>query len=542
MEIYGMMRALESVRGSMGLSNDHPRASPPLRKRHRPIRKSHSAARANPSPNTHTFRIQRSTEDGELFLSFPNGTSFNHLFEKIVKALDGLRDLPGFKLDALAQLSAVVDAVRRAAKAKDAKFRVNVNVYGLESNRDKVGGELSRSNLFCRLEEMEESDTKGEEGVLKVEAEQEEEGVMALPKQDHDFKQTIAKVFGSLRHQEEALNFVAQRETGNISDKYHLWQPKMVNGEKVFRHVITNTTEREHPDKSDGEFLANKMGMGKPPTMLILIGKTMHDAREWVTLSIARGCQIQPWLRPLVGLCWLLSPQEADTVSHLKGSMKIMLYYGRSRKEALDSSDRFEIVTATCNTLAKDVLTQTLLGETELPRRGGRCRCRQPLAVISRERSPQHIEKRGHALCEDCCMGIVQRADGRVHCPLCQSLRRPNSDIPHAQELSPVGRHNLTYWTRTLDLIARHLRSAKTRFRRIDGKALSSKRQQILDRFDGTRDGTSNVPRSSHDSRNWSIRSEPQSVNRVFIVEPQWNPSVESQAVARAIRLADFFW
>ena len=28
-----------------------------------------------------------------------------------------------------------------------------------------------------------------------------------------------------------------------------------------------------------------------------------------------------------------------------------------------------------------------------------------------------------------------------------------------------------------------------------------------------------------------------QSVNRVFIVEPQWNPSVERQAVARAIRL-----
>jgi SWI/SNF-related matrix-associated actin-dependent regulator of chromatin subfamily A3 len=25
--------------------------------------------------------------------------------------------------------------------------------------------------------------------------------------------------------------------------------------------------------------------------------------------------------------------------------------------------------------------------------------------------------------------------------------------------------------------------------------------------------------------------------NRVFIVEPQWNPSVENQAVARALRL-----
>ncbi|CAI7571835.1 unnamed protein product [Penicillium bialowiezense] len=28
-----------------------------------------------------------------------------------------------------------------------------------------------------------------------------------------------------------------------------------------------------------------------------------------------------------------------------------------------------------------------------------------------------------------------------------------------------------------------------------------------------------------------------QSANRVFIVEPQWNPSVEDQAISRAIRL-----
>lgn len=27
------------------------------------------------------------------------------------------------------------------------------------------------------------------------------------------------------------------------------------------------------------------------------------------------------------------------------------------------------------------------------------------------------------------------------------------------------------------------------------------------------------------------------SANRVFIVEPQWNPSVETQAIARALRL-----
>ena len=34
-----------------------------------------------------------------------------------------------------------------------------------------------------------------------------------------------------------------------------------------------------------------------------------------------------------------------------------------------------------------------------------------------------------------------------------------------------------------------------------------------------------------------SIRLNLTSANRVFIVEPQWNPSVESQAISRALRL-----
>jgi len=38
-------------------------------------------------------------------------------------------------------------------------------------------------------------------------------------------------------------------------------------------------------------------------------------------------------------------------------------------------------------------------------------------------------------------------------------------------------------WTRTLDLIAKHLKTEKIVYLRIDGECLLSKRQRIIDRF-----------------------------------------------------------
>ena len=41
-------------------------------------------------------------------------------------------------------------------------------------------------------------------------------------------------------------------------------------------------------------------------------------------------------------------------------------------------------------------------------------------------------------------------------------------------------------WTHTLDLIGKYLRSVGVDFERIDGTTSQPKRQDILDRFDGT--------------------------------------------------------
>ncbi|KAJ5725810.1 uncharacterized protein N7483_007167 [Penicillium malachiteum] len=88
-------------------------------------------------------------------------------------------------------------------------------------------------------------------------------------------------------------------------------------------------------------------------------------------------------------------------------------------------------------------------------------------------------------------------------------------------------------WTRTLDLIARHFLEAGIRFERIDGKTKPPQRQAILDSFNNS----SRVPVLIMTTGTCAFGFNIQSANRIFIVEPQWNPTVEDQAISRAIRL-----
>ncbi|KAL4786745.1 SNF2 family N-terminal domain-containing protein [Aspergillus varians] len=735
------------------------------------------------------FRIQHSTKDNQLFLSLPDGTHFGYLSEKMLKGLENLRDLQCFEIEALVPFAEITKAIDRAAKATDAKFRADINVYGLGSDRDQVGKELSRSGLFLqvpdvcrlgikydnphmlRLDGMDETDTEGEEA---AEADLDPEEANTSPEQDNGFDETIAEVFGSLQrqeglnrleggedlsstlfpHQEEALDFMTQRETGRIPEAYRLWQPKVVDGQQVYCHAITNTEQPGEQDESGGGILADEMGMGKSLTMLVLIGKSMKEAYQWAEYSKSlpdAALAETPCRATLVVVPSrvLINTWVREIESHLKGSMKVLLYHGRSRKETLQNIERYEIVITTYNTLAKEhsaklfgqgksplheftwyrivldeahmirrrettfhkavvelsaksrwclsgtpiqnsledlasllafiqvrplhdrrifhhwisspfevkarkrkaiqhltklleaICLRRTIGRVNLPQpkeetrivqlttaeveqykntcsdmrryiiqkvgeynerassfgvfqvylqlrslcnhgtyqprfswakpnfpyeeadsvrsltrdSWDRCSgCRQPLSMGLHNRRQQYIEKCGHILCDECLKGSSgPDQNGGRHCPLCESLRSPHSGNAHDNYLLSDGysskmqalvtdvQQNIgttksiifSCWTRTLGLVAKHLRKAKIQFMRIDGKTPPTDRQQILDKFDGTKD----VPVLIMTTGTGAFGLNLQSVNRVFIVEPQWNPSVERQAIARAIRL-----
>ncbi|KAH0538029.1 hypothetical protein FGG08_005341 [Glutinoglossum americanum] len=80
------------------------------------------------------------------------------------------------------------------------------------------------------------------------------------------------------RYQEEALDFITQRETGPIPEEYSLWKPK---DSTSYTHVITGCEENEIPIETGGGILADEMGLGKTLTMLSAIIRTADEAKAF---------------------------------------------------------------------------------------------------------------------------------------------------------------------------------------------------------------------------------------------------------------------
>ncbi|CAN9378310.1 unnamed protein product [Alternaria alternata] len=79
----------------------------------------------------------------------------------------------------------------------------------------------------------------------------------------------------------------------------------------------------------------------------------------------------------------------------------------------------------------------------------------------------------------------------------------------------------------------RHISNNTWTHERIDGECSTAKRERILQRFAEDSELRVLIMTTGTGAVGLNLAM----ANRVFIVEPQWNPSVENQAVARALRL-----
>lgn len=130
----------------------------------------------------------------------------------------GLKDLamePLIEFDALVNLQILGDAIRRAQKQSDAAIRVDVNIYGPEASRDRVGKYLSDKGLFLQppnerrrgtrydnphilqLDDLGGSDTEEDNSDSDVASSD------ASSEQNEDFQETIAEVFNSLTRSDD---------------------------------------------------------------------------------------------------------------------------------------------------------------------------------------------------------------------------------------------------------------------------------------------------------------------------------------------------
>ncbi|KAF5860074.1 hypothetical protein ETB97_002035 [Aspergillus alliaceus] len=524
------------------------------------------------------LRIRKSIGQ-PLFLKFPDGMDLGYLSQKMGQALQKLMELPLFEIDAITNLNTLSEALRRAGKPTDAATRVNINVYGRNSDSDRVGRDLSKKGLLQHPDgfpaEVEVLDTP--------------------PERDEDFEETIAEVFNSLRrgdhltrlegsetlngalypHQGEALDFMLQRETGLISDEYRLWQPKSAGRERLYYHVITGNEQGAQPDESGGGILADEMGMGKSLTTLVVIAKTLKDARQWADNKKAfPGASLAetPTRETLV-----IVPSRAHMI-HRRSTT-----FHRAVVELTAKSRWCLSGTPIQNSLTNlgSLLAFIQLKPFHDPRNFGHWIANPFGARETKRKAIERLTLLLEAICLRQTIEMVdlpgQRLESRTiqftpqerandnkldlkerrHCRLCESLKGPRfraygtsetsqRDGNGADDLEADGYSSkmralisdvqsiiFSCWTRTLDLIARHLKASNIDFERIDGKTSTSQRQKILDKFDGTKTAPVLIMTTGTGAFGLNL----QSVNRVFIVEPQWNPSVESQAIARAIRL-----
>ncbi|KAF4624033.1 hypothetical protein G7Y89_g14142 [Cudoniella acicularis] len=187
------------------------------------------------------------------------------------------------------------------------------------------------------------------------------------------------------------------------------------------------------------------------------------------------------------------------------------------------------------------------------------------------ERSSGHFTTCGHLICSNCLprykKELITGADSRIRCSVCNEIvtekylassgfddGETNSNAASSRELfeetgisskisallkdlkyNPTEGKSIVFscWTRSLDLAGLHLSSENISFERIDGTYTLSQRLKILENFQ-----SQPLPRILlMTTGTGAIGLNLTIANSVYLLEPQWNPMVESQAIARVLRL-----
>ncbi|XDG08070.1 hypothetical protein ABKA04_007685 [Annulohypoxylon sp. FPYF3050] len=91
-----------------------------------------------------------------------------------------------------------------------------------------------------------------------------------------------------------------------------------------------------------------------------------------------------------------------------------------------------------------------------------------------------------------------------------------------------------SFWKKTLDIIGSALDEKHIKHLRIDGDVTSGKRHSILDEFQWS--NSSRVLLMTFSTGAIGLNGLTVA-NRIHILEPQWNPAVENQAIGRLLRL-----
>ncbi|KAL1650612.1 hypothetical protein SLS61_005861 [Didymella pomorum] len=398
-------------------------------------------------------------------------------------------------------------------------------------------------------------------------------------------------------HQKTALDFMSQRENGPIPEEYQLWKPHEREGQSCYRHAVTGTisggilADEMGMGKSLSMLALILRTLDMAYTWATETSASSHDApdnwlpnsRSKATLIVASSdLMINEWFQEL-------GKHFGTASNHM---LKTFKYHGQKRRCSVESLRNADLVITTYHTLASDYSNaKGLLNQVEWYRLvldEERAQYNQTQKIMMRAVKNQAESFDNHSTLSMfqiqlqlrilCNHGTWQQlfSWSRRKLYLLDEREAKDADVGSEEDLyfRAEGKSSkmealmsdvmkdieitksiiFTCWTRTLDLIQLYLSRENLTARnvkRIDGDCPTAKREKILEEFEHSADlhvlimttGTGAVGfvvsyAVSRLHLLTTMRSLNLAVaNRVFIVEPQWNPSVENQAVARALRL-----
>ncbi|CAO2650533.1 Nn.00g018250.m01.CDS01 [Neocucurbitaria sp. VM-36] len=161
-----------------------------------------------------------------------------------------------------------------------------------------------------------------------------------------------------------------------------------------------------------------------------------------------------------------------------------------------------------------------------------------------------------HVVCPDCVPIWRSAVSKQTLCPICKSahsmdtaVRQNDANIPSFDNypskilalVNDIQTHKaegkcvvFSFWKRSLDIAGALLTAKKVPYLRVDGSLLFSKRKTVLSQFETQPE----IPVLLMTLGTGAVGLNCLTVaHRIHLLEPQWNPSVESQAIGRVVRL-----
>ncbi|KAF2664318.1 hypothetical protein BT63DRAFT_460620 [Microthyrium microscopicum] len=334
------------------------------------------------------FGLQQA-DDGIALHFFDDGTLFGSTNAHFSQGFARVLKVYPIRLEAITHIPSVRERIGRAQKATDATVRVDVFVFGLKSDASMVGKQLSDGKIWLQKPDFLPRDKEyfnpqvlKLEGFENIETDQPDtldvpSGQSGLERDDEGFQDAVKDVFDKLtrieqlervdqdqrvrtellQHQEEGLGFMIQRETGQIPDKYLLWE-EIKDGDNIrYRHAVTGAVSHIRHPESGGGVLADDMGMGKSLSILSLIAKTSHLADEWLYNSQEGASTMKCHSRAtliIVSSALLINEWIHEVDKHLDGSISFVKYHGTKRRTLKNRLQTADIVLTTYNTLVQD--------------------------------------------------------------------------------------------------------------------------------------------------------------------------------------------